>query len=119
MAVLTIQQIIDKKAGFEEKRSKVYTLKVKGFGDVKYKMASRTEIISAQDLDKFDVDPYLIFTHVVEPNLADKGLQEAYNMVGLEPHKIVDKLFETDDVVNLSLAIVGRNRGDITKDLKN
>jgi len=119
MAVLTIQQIIDKKAGFEEKKSKIYTIKVKDFGDIKYKMASRTEIIAAQDMDKFDVDPYLIFTHVVEPNLADKGLQEAYNMVGLEPHKIVDKLFETDDVVAISLAIIGRNKGDVVKDLKN
>ena len=119
MAVKTIQELIDMKAGFEEKRNKIYTLKTVSMGEVKYKLASRTEIVQAQDMDKIDVDPYIVFTHVIEPNLADKGLQDAYKMVGVEPHKIIDKLFETDDVVNLSLAIVGRNRGDIVKDIKN
>ena len=119
MAVLTIQQIIDKKAGFEEKKNKTYTLKTKCMGEVKYKLASRAEVIQVQDMDKEDIDPYLIFKHVVEPNLNDKVLQDAYLMTGIEPHKIIDKLFDMEDVGNLSLAIVGRKKEDIVKTIKN
>ena len=119
MAVKTIQELIDMKAGFEEKRNKVYTLKTKCLGEVKYKLASRTEVVQVQDMDKENMDPYLIFTHVIEPNLADKSLQEAYKMVGMEPHKIVDKLFDMEDVGDLSLAIIGRSREDIVKVVKN
>ena len=118
MAVKTIQQLIDMKAGFEEKKNKIYTVKTK-IGDVKYKLASRTEVVQIQDMDKETIDPYLIFTHVIEPNLADKTLQEAYLMTGIEPFKIVDKLFDMEDVGNISLAIVGKTKEDIVKHVKN
>ena len=118
MAVKTIQQLIDMKAGFEEKKNKIYTVKTK-IGDVKYKLASRTEVVQVQDMDKEDIDSYLIFKHVVEPNLNDKTLQDAYQMTGIEPHKIVDKLFDMEDVGLVSLAIVGRKKEDIVKTIKN
>ena len=119
MAVKTIQELIDMKAGFEEKKNKVYTLKTKSMGDIKYKLATRTEVVQVQDMDKEDIDPYLIFSHVVEPNLSDKALQDAYSMTGMEPHKIVDKLFDMEDVGNISLAIVGRKKEDMVKNIKN
>lgn len=118
MAVKTIQELIDMKAGFEEKKNKVHTVDTK-IGDIKYKLASRTELIQIQEMDKEEIDPYLIFKFVVEPNLADKSLQDAYSMTGLEPHKIVDKLFDMEDVGKLSLAIIGRGKKDIVKDIKN
>ena len=119
MAVKTIQELIDMKGGFEEKRNKVYTLKTKGLGDIKYKLATRTEVVQVQDMDKENIDPYLIYTHVVEPDLSDKKLQDAYLMTGIEPHKIIDKLFDMEDVGNISLAIVGRKKEDIVKTIKN
>lgn len=119
MAVKSIKELIDMKSGIDEKRSKIYTLSTKELGDVKYKLASRAELVQIQGMDKENIDPYLIFTHVIEPNLSDKTLQDAYSMTGLEPHKIVDKLFDMEDVGNLSLAIIGKGKGDIVKDIKN
>jgi len=119
MAVKTIQQLIDMKAGFEEKKNKVYTLKTKGLGDIKYKLATRTEVVQVQDMDKENIDPYLIFSHVVEPNLADNELQKAYQMTGIEPHKIIDKLFDMEEVGELSMAIIGRGKKNIAEDIKN
>ena len=118
MAVKTIQELIDMKAGFEEKKNKIYTVQTK-IGDVKYKLASRTELVQIQEMDKAEIDPYLIFKFVVEPNLADKALQDAYKMTGIEPHQIVDKLFDMDDVGKLSLSIIGRSKKDIVKEIKN
>ena len=70
-------------------------------------------------MEREDIDPYLIFTHVIEPNLNDKTLQKAYGLVALEPFKIVDKLFNTDEVGKLSLAIIDKTENDIVKTLKN
>ena len=119
MAMKTIQQLIDAKAGIDEKRNKEYTINLKGFGDVKYKLATRTEIIQIQDMDKENIDPYLIFTHVTEPKLNDTELQKFYGLVGLEPYKIIDKLFNADEVGKLSLAIIDRTEKDIVKHIKN
>ena len=120
MAVKTIKELIDMKAGFEEKRNKVYTLKTKELGEVKYKLASRTEVIQVQDMGKEDIDPYLIYTHVVEPKLNDTELQKAYQMTGIEPFKIIDKLFSISDIGDLSLAIIGRGKdNDVVKTIKN
>ena len=119
MAVKTIQEILDGKAGFDEKRNKVYTMQTESLGEIKYKKASRTELIQAQKMDEIEIDPYIVFTHIVEPNLSDKSLQDGCKMTGREPHKIVDELFDTNDVVNMSLAIIGKNKGDVVKDIKN
>ena len=119
MAVKTIQELIDAKAGIDEKRNKEYTITIKGFGDIKYKLATRTEVVNIQDMDRIDIDPYLIFTHVTEPKLSDTELQKAYGLVGLEPYKIVDKLFSMDEIGALSLAIIGKTEKDIVKHIKN
>jgi len=119
MAVKTIQELIDAKVGIDEKRNKEYTIVIKGFGDIKYKLATRTEVVNIQDMDRIDIDPYLIFTHVTEPKLNDVELQKAYGLVGLEPFKIVDKLFNADEIGKLSLAIVDRTEKDLLKHIKN
>ena len=73
MATKTIQQLIDMKTGIDEKRDRVYTVHLDDADmDVSYKLASRTEVIQVQKMGNTEVDPYMIFEHVVEPNLSDK-----------------------------------------------
>ena len=120
MAIGTIQELIDKKLGIEEKRAKIYTVHSDELDmDISYKLATRTEVIQVQKMGAEDVDPYIIFNHVVEPDLSDKELQKAFGMTAVVPYKIVDKIFNRADVVMLSMAIIGEKQPDITGEIKN
>ncbi|OMC81851.1 hypothetical protein BK128_21525 [Viridibacillus sp. FSL H7-0596] len=66
-------------------------------------------------------DPYLIYNTVVEPNLKDKELRDAYGCI--EPTDIVSKIFEVGEIAALAqeimmLAGYGTNVSRV-KDLKN
>ena len=120
MAVKTIKELIDMKTGIDEKRAKVYTIHLNDSDmDVSYKLATRTEVIQVQKMDAIDVDPYIIFQHVTSPDLADKELQAGYGMVAIQPFKIVDKLLNRVDIVQLSMAIIGEKQADLSGEIKN
>ena len=120
MAIKTIQELLDMKINVDAKRAATYTIHLEDADmDVSYKLASRTEIIQAQKMGAVDIDPYIIFTHIVEPNLADKELQKGYGMVAIEPYKIVDKILNRLDLAALSLAIIGEKQKDLTGEVKN
>lgn len=86
--------------------------------NVKFKLATRVETVQVRKMEDEDIDPYLIYSHVIEPNLSDTQLQETFNN-GCEPFKIVDKLFSMQEVGDLSLAIIGDKRIELVKDIKN
>lgn len=116
--IKSIAQLIEMKEQIKEKKHAVHTMHIDSLDtDVKYKPASRPQIIQARKMDDVDADPYLVYSHIVEPDLKDQRLQDAYNK-GSEPFQIVDKLFAANEVGKLSLAICGLG-GTTVKDVKN
>lgn len=120
MANDLIKKLIDNKVKIDEERNKEYSYFVNSQGvEFKYKKASRVEIIRAQTMENEDVDPYVVFTHVTYPNLADEELQAAYNKEG-QPHQIIDQLMDPKEVNELSRLIAGIAKPkDLSKEIKN
>lgn len=117
--IKSIQELIEMKQGIEAKKNEVKTMYIPSLDtEVKFKLATRPEVVQVQSMDKVDIDPYLVYSHVIEPNLGDKQLQDVYNS-SCEPFKIIDKLFTMEEVGELSLAIIGHNKKDLLKDIKN
>lgn len=120
MANDLIKKLIDNKVKIDGERNKEYSYFVNSQGvEFKYKKASRVEIIRAQTMGNEDVDPYVVFTHVTYPNLADDELQAAYNKEG-QPHQIIDQLMDPKEVNELSRLIAGMAKPkDLSKEIKN
>lgn len=117
--IKSIAQLIEMKEEINKKRTEVHTMHVDSLDtDIKFKPASRVDIVKARKMDDTDIDPYMIYAHVIEPDLKDKRLQEAYNK-GCQPHEIVDKLFAPAEVGKISLAICGMGAGNPVKTVKN
>lgn len=117
--VKSIQELIEMKQQINDKRNEIKTMYIESLGtDVTFKLATRPEAMQVRKMDDIDVDPYLIYTHLLEPNLKDSSLQAEFN-ANCKPHMIVDKLFDMQEVSRLSLAIIGTKQSDLVKDVKN
>lgn len=117
--IKTIQQLIEMKQEINDKRNEIKTMYIESLGtDVTYRLATRAEAMQVRKMDDIDVDPYLIYTHVIEPSFKDVALQSAFN-TGNKPYMVVDALLNMQEVSKLSLAIIGTKQGDLVKDLKN
>jgi hypothetical protein len=65
----------------------------------------RAMVLEAMDMgNEEDGDRYLVYNCVVDPNLKDKDLQNAYKTVS--PLDIVDKIFDPGEVASISKEIV-------------
>lgn len=117
---LSIAALIDMKEKINKRKNEIKEMEIESLGAVfRYKTATRAEMANFKDLDLLDVDPYNVYSHVVEPDLKDKELQAAYNKGG-KPYMIVDKLLTPKEVSSLSLAIVGEGKQeDLSKKVKN
>lgn len=120
MANDLIKKLIDNKVKIDGERNKEYSYFVNSQGvEFKYKKASRVELVRAQSMENEEIDPYVVFTHVTYPNLADDELQAAYNKEG-QPHEIVDSLLDAKEVNELSRLIAGIAKPkDLSKEIKN
>ena len=93
MKTKSIDELIKMKAKKDEESNKVFSMYSKSIDcDIKFKKANRYDIITARDMSAYDADPYIIYNHVIEPNLKDPKLQQAYNCDN--PLEIVDKIFD-------------------------
>lgn len=118
--VKSIEELIRLKEAKEKKRNEVREVYIKSIdSNVKYKMADRIQIIKAQELGKYEADAALVYDNVVEPNLKDRTLQDAYGCNF--PMEIVDKLFDPSEVVEISLSIIGQRNvvSEVDKEIKN
>ena len=116
MAV-SVKELIEKKDAIAA--NKAATVKfVTSIGTVVVKKPTKSMVLEALGRES-DGDAYLILQQVVEPDLKDSALQDAYGCV--EPLDIVEKLFMPGEIVNFSRAIM-KTSGygvDIVEDLKN
>lgn len=125
MKTKSIEELIKMKAKKDEEADKIYTMYSDSIEcDIKFKKANRFDIMTARDMSSYDADPYIIYNHVIEPNLKDTKLQKAYECDN--PLDIVDKIFDKpEDLISISLAIIGKNKNinevarEVMSDVKN
>lgn len=122
MAVKTIQELMAMKQELSDKKLATYEFESSTLGTIRYKKATREEILQISDMDKFDQDSMNVFKHVIEPDLKNPQLQETFNKAK-PPHMIVDELFEATEVGELSRLIAGIGSKEaykmVIKDIKN
>ena len=117
MAAISVKELIAKKEAIEAKKNETVDF-VTSIGTVTVKKPTKSIVLESIEQEKTG-DAYLILNQVVEPNLKDPALQEAYGCV--EPLDIVEKIFMPGEVANLARAIM-RTSGygvDVVEDLKN
>lgn len=100
MAV-SIDELIQKKEAIAAGRRQQFDLDT-SIGKITVKTPSRSFVAEASNLE--DSDAYLIVQCVVEPNLSDKKLMEAYGCH--EPTDIVEKLFKAGEIIGISKVIM-------------
>jgi len=117
--IKSIQELIAMKQAIQDGKKQIKEIYIKSLDTTfKYKEASRADIIAVRKMDDGDADPYLILKHVVEPNLNDKTLQDAFNKGG-KPYDIVDAMIKPLEVGMLSSAIIGNGANDVVAEVKN
>lgn len=100
MAV-SIADLIAKKESIAAKKKQLYDVKT-SVGTMTFKAPTKALMSEVFDLSE-DNDEYLIYNSVVNPDLSDKKLQEAYGC--MEPTDIVDKLLLPGEVRFVARAI--------------
>lgn len=92
MAV-SIKELIEQKEAVQARKKKMFDLTT-SIGVITIKQPGRAVV--AETVNMEDSDPYLIMECVVEPNLKDKALLDAYECV--EPTDLPGKLFSAGEV---------------------
>jgi hypothetical protein len=119
MAV-SIKDLIAKKETLTQRKKQKYDIETSA-GVLTVKMPTRSHVADLLRLD--DSDAHLIIGYVVEPNLRDPQLLEAYGC--LEPTDIVEKIFDPGEIPAIGrkimeLAGYGKNiRAELHDEVKN
>ncbi len=100
--VISVKDLIAKKEALSNKKKELYDLTT-SIGVITVAKPSDTLATEAMELTDAS-DEYLIINSVVEPNLKDTALLEAYNCAS--PFDIVGKLFDAGEVYAISKAIM-------------
>ena len=100
---ITLNELIKRKEQMLEakKTPKRQDLFVKSLGGViTIEEPSRALVIEAQEMGTDVSDAYMVYQCVVEPNLKNAELRDAFGCV--EPIEIVDKIFSAGEVVSIA-----------------
>lgn len=113
---LTLEDLIAKKEQVLAIKKKTQELEIKSLGGSITIKSATTDIISdAISKGGHEADVYAVYNCVIEPNLKDKKLQDAYEC--FEPIDIVDKLFSNGDasfIAEQIMKLSGYNTNNIT-----
>lgn len=108
---LTLLQLIKEKDKYEVKKGEIDEIYIERldatilFENPERSLAIESiEMSQDEDMDSGAGDIHLIYNSVVEPNLKDSALQEAYNCV--EPTDILDKLFKPGEIAAIAQEIM-------------
>jgi len=121
MAV-SIEDLINKKAEIQQGKKQQYDIET-SIGTVTVQIPKRSILLDSQGLKDTDADAYLVYQSVVEPDLSNRKLQQAYGCG--EPTDIVVALFLPGEINALSTKIMklaGFSRdieAKVHEDLKN
>jgi hypothetical protein len=115
---LNIKDLIANAERLKKRKEETKELRVKSLdGNIVIGKPDRQLILEAMDMKDEDGDLYLVYECVLEPNLKDKELQEAYGVNGYE---IVDAIFEVGEISSISKEITKfAGYGDSVEEIKN
>ncbi|WP_105614370.1 phage tail assembly chaperone [Vallitalea okinawensis] len=120
---LTLQDLLNKKESITNGREETRELYVNSLdGTILIKKPDRKLCLEAIDMDDTDyADIFVVYNCVVEPNLKDQKLHQAYGVI--EPDDIVQAIFEPGEITNISkecLKYAGYiNSVEVVADIKN
>lgn len=122
MAIKSIEELISMKVDKEKELSELHTMYLKSLDtEIKFRKCTRLEGVKINKMPIEDQLPYLIYTHVVEPDLKNKELQQAYGC--MKPYDIVDKLItdlvELNDLREAIFSGKVKEGIDLTDEIKN
>ncbi len=122
MAV-TIAELIGKKDEIRNKKNALYELET-SIGDIVAKLPTSSTVADAWAMSNtMEGNKFLLFNCIIDPNLKDKQLQEAYDC--LEPTDIVPAIFQVGEISRIASVLMERAGfgGDINykihKEVKN
>lgn len=103
---VTLQDLIARAEQKKQDKKELRQLYIESLdGTITIIKPDRKLILEAMDMeDESEGDKYLVYNCVVDPNLKDKELQQAYKVVS--PMDIVDDVFEPGEIANISKEIV-------------
>ncbi len=106
---LTIEELIAQKEKLQKKKQNTLTLEIDSLdGEVTIKAPTNALLLEAQTMGQDDAtkaDVYLVYQCMVEPNLKDKKLQEAFKCV--EPMDVVNEIFMPGEIASIADKIMG------------
>ncbi len=101
---LTVQELIAQKEKLANKKQKKETLFIKSMdSEITIQAPTSSLILEAQERgadEATKADTYLVYQCMIEPDLKDKKLQEAFECV--EPMDIVDLIFLPGEVASIA-----------------
>ena len=122
MAV-TISELIGKRDEIKSKKNNLYELET-SIGDIVVKIPTTQIVSDAWEInDNMQSNQLLILESVINPNLKDRELQEAYGCA--EPIDIVPALFQSGEISRIAstlLKLAGFNndvKSKLYKEIKN
>lgn len=102
---LTIKDIIKRKDQIKAKRNARKSLYVESLdGEIVVVAPDRDLCIDAMDMEGSSGDNYIVYNCVVEPNLTDKELHEAYGVA--EPTDIVECIFNMGEITSIATELM-------------
>lgn len=106
MTKITLKDLISRAEQRKADKKELRQLYVKSLdGTITIMKPERALVLEALDMeDDAEADKYLVYNCVVEPNLKDKELHKAYNVIA--PMDIVDEIFDPGEVAGISKEIV-------------
>ena len=98
---ISVKELIEKKEAIEQAKKARFDIQTSA-GVMTVKLPTRALVLEATSLE--DSDSYVIINSVVEPNLKDSKLLEAFGC--LEPTVLPEKLFEPGEVAAISVKLM-------------
>lgn len=117
---ISIKELIEKKESLAQRKKQKYDIETSA-GKMTVKLPTRAYVAEVMEID--GSDELLLLECIIEPNLKDTALLEAYGC--LEPTDIIGKLFDAGEIPGLGrnvmeLAGYGRDiRAALHEDAKN
>lgn len=99
---ISINELIAKREEINARKAQKLTIET-SIGEVVAKKPTASIMSEALGLESNN-DQYLVYNCIIEPDLKDKELQQAYECI--EPMDIVDKVFDVGEVKAISTVLV-------------
>ena len=99
MAATTIQELIARREQIKDSKKKKYDIET-SIGTVTAIMPDAALVAEALNLNTgFEINKYLVYNSIIEPNLKDGELQKAYGV--LDPTDIVSAVFLPGEIAKI------------------